>query len=264
MISLLAGATQAESPAVLFDNAFARGTLAASSAAADGAAANIVGPATFDYWKPAALPADLTLTLAAAETFDALALVAHDLGSKGATLVVKYSATAVSAFVTLATITPGDDTPLAMIFGAVSAQRWRLELTGAAVPAIGVAMVGQRLVIPANIAAPYTPTHFAARVELLTGASLGGQLFDSRIKRRGVQNSIRFNPVLRSWMGASLPAFARHYDSGLPFLWVASPAYDLSDVGYLRRAEGAGELRPAIASGGLWADLALEVDGYAA
>lgn len=264
MITLAGGALQTDLSSVLYSNAFGRGTLAASSAAADGAAANIVGPATWDYWKPVTVPADITVTLAAAETCDMLAIAAHDLGSKGATLVLKYSVSAVSAYITLATVTPADDDALAVIFAPVSGMRWRLEITGASVPSIGVAMIGARLVIPGAVQSPYVPMNFARRVELMGGASLGGQLFDSRVKRLGLQNSMRFAPVLRSFVDASLAPFVVAYDAGLPFFWSVAPSYFANDLAYVRRAEGAGELRPAVSDGGAWCDLAFEVEGYGA
>lgn len=267
MISILGAAGPNDArPVVLFDSLFWRAgaAIAASSTAAGSFAADIAGPQTFDWWKPATMPATLTLTLPAAEFADMFALVAHDMKSRGASLVLRYSPNLTTAFTDLAAVTPPDDGPLGLIFPSTFARRWQISVTGANAPALGVAMIGRRFSLPTAVTAPYVPLARARRVELLAGNSLGGQMFDARIKRGGGDARISFNPVPRAWADSDLRPFADAYDAGRPFFFGASPALAPDDLAYARRAARAGELRPAWRDGARWADLAFEVETYGA
>jgi hypothetical protein len=255
MITVLGGA-DTDRPCVLFDSVLARGSIAASS----GTGANFAGPQTFDLWQPSALPADLTLTGAVAETVDMFAIGSHNLKTRAAGLSVSYSTTLAGAWVTLATVTPVDDDPLALIFAPVTAMRWRVTVTGAALPALGAAMIGRRLVIPSYVADGYIPFARARRVDVLSGETLGGQMLSARFRRGGGDLSIKFNPVPRAWVDQSVGAFATAYDRGGAFFVASSPALAPDDMGYCRRRGD--ELRPSYKAGARWADLALEVASY--
>lgn len=255
MITVLGGADN-DRPCVLFDSVLARGTVTAST----GTGANFAGPQTFDLWQPTALPADLTLTQAVAESADMFAIGAHNLKTKAASFSLQYSTTAGGAFVTVATVTPIDDDPLALIFSPVTAMRWRVTVTGSAVPALGAAMIGRRLVIPSYVVDGYIPFARARRVDVLAGETLGGQMLAARYRRGGGDLSIAFNPVPRAWVDGSVGAFATAHDQGMPFFFASSPALAADDLGYCRRRGD--ELRPSYKAGARWADLALEVSSY--
>lgn len=263
MITLLAGAGDTRAPSVLFGNVFAQGALVASSAAADGFAANALGPQTFDFWKPTAMPATLTVTLAAAATVDALALVAHDLAARAVAVTLAYSVTDVSGFLTVGTFTPPDADTNLLLFPAVTGRRFRLSLAGATAPAIGVAMLGRRLVFPADVQPPYRPLALSGRVDVIGAQSLSGQHLGNRWRRRAASGAVNLSAMPRDWFdGADALAFADHYNTGKPFVWSADPAGLPRDCAYSWRSSGAAELVPEIQPGAIHAAFGMELEAY--
>lgn len=249
-------------PMALYSNALARGTLAASSTAAGSYAANILGPQTYDGWQPAAMPATLAVTLAAAESCDACAIAAHTLGSAGATVYVERWTGA--AWVIMAQASPTDNLPVLMIWPAASAAQWRLRVTGSAAPVLGVAMIGLRLIFPAPVRPPYVPADAARRVDMTAQRTLGGHYAGAVIKRREVETEAAFGPLPRSFADGALRAFRDHYDAGGTFFFAGGPEAMPQDVAYCWRPDGASELRPAYGAGGLWAAVTMRMAGYGA
>ncbi len=262
MIYLASGATDSDKPAVLWSNALARASLAASSTAAGSAAANVLGPQTFDWWKPSAMPATLTATFGAAETCDALAVAAHTLGSSGATIYAERWTG--SAWAVAASAAPTDDSALMLIWPYASSTQWRVRLTGATAPALGLVFLGSRLIFPAEILAPYTPADMAQRVELMAARSLTGHYLGASVFRRGLEQDVSFSPVPRAFVDGDLAGFRAHYDQGGTFFFAGGAAAMPRDLAYCWRGEGAGELRPSYAGGAAWAELKMGLAGYGA
>lgn len=259
MIYLSPGATDTGLPAALWQNVLAQGALTASSETADGFAANAIGPQTYDYWTPSAVPAWLAVTLAASTACDCAAIVAHDLGSKGATVKVQRWTGSAWADASSA-VTPTDDSTILIIFPEASATQWRLYITGA-VASIGVAMIGKRLIFPRGVQPTYTPLHLAKDIELLGGTTMNGQFIGNRVIRRGKGTSIPLAPLPRAWVEATARGFIDHYDDGQPFVWASIPVLFPEDVGYCWRSGGT--LSPAFDDGAFNALLSLEVSAHA-
>ncbi|WP_157970963.1 hypothetical protein [Pseudogemmobacter bohemicus] len=93
MIRIENSATGTRASAVAFRNVLAEGVLSWSSETPDGFAENALGPQTFDYWTPAAMPATLAVLLTEAVDCDCAAIIAHTLGSASATVHVEGSLT---------------------------------------------------------------------------------------------------------------------------------------------------------------------------
>jgi len=265
MIYLQSGVADPFSPMVLFQNLFAQGTLTATSTAAGSFVENLLGPQTFDFWKPAALPAEFSVTLAAPAACDCIALDAHNLGTAGASVSLYYSVTDTSAWVLITTIAPTDDRAAAVIFPSVTGRRFRVVINSASgTPFIGIAMAGLRLSFPGEILAPYVPAQHAVRVEPYPSLSMGGQFQGSRVKWKGAQISVQFSPLARAWVDANMRAFQAHYDAVKPFFWASCPGKYPQDIAYVWRAEGVEELRPAYDAGGLHGMVMMELAAYGA
>lgn len=250
------------SPFVLYDNALARGALVASSTAAGSYPQDILGPQTYDAWTPAALPATMELTLGASETLDACGIVAHNIGSTGATVYVERWTG--SAWAVVASAAPTDDSCLVLVWAGVAAAQWRLRITGTVTPSIGVAILGQRLSWPCEVAPPYVPADAAQRIEAGISRSLGGQFLGASVWRRGLEMEANFSPIARGWVDGDMRPFREHYDLGGPFFWSAWAAGAPRDVAYCWRPEGASELRAAYDAGGLYATVTMRMAGYGA
>lgn len=275
MITVMGGATDAEKPMVLFDNLLARGTLSGSAGLASGAAyANILGPQTFDYWSPSVATGSFVCTLPAAENCDCIFFAAHNLASSNSNLLVQTSPDLVTAFTTAATIPAADldaggAEVAGAIFGARSVRRLQFyfDTTPAApavAPIVGIAFAGLRTVFDAWVQPPYVPMNEAETLDLQTASTLGGHYIDGSVRRKSKAQDVAFSPLARSFVDGGLKPFARHYNAGKPFFWAGSPANMPADIGYVWRGGSAGELRPALMEGGLYATVKMGVSGYGA
>lgn len=261
MIHVTATPADLDRPAVLWVNLLASGTLTASGAAAGSYAENILGPQTYDAWTADALPAWVAVELAAPAEADCCGIVAHTLGSLGATVAVELWTG--SAWAAVATASPATDEPLMLVWPVTSAARWRLRITGSAVPSLGVAVLGRRLIFPATIAPPYVPANLARRVDLEPQVSLGGQYVGGTVWRQARELEAQLTPLPRSFVdGAGMDAFAAHYDAGGTFFWAGSPAAMPRDLAYCwRRGD---ELRPVYSAGGYWAAVTMRMAAHGA
>lgn len=211
----------------------------------------------------AVIPPSLTVTLSAPATVDALALVAHDLAARGVSASLAYSVSDVSAFVPVGSFAPADRDAAMMIFPAVTGRRFRLSLSGPSMPAIGVVMLGRRLVFPADVQPPYKPLSQSGRVDVIGAQSLSGQHLGNRWRRRAAAGNVNLSAMPRAWFdGADALAFADHYNTGKPFVWCADPAGLPRDCAYAWRSSSAAELVPEIQPGAIHAAFGMELEAY--
>ncbi len=257
MIQIEVGATDTGLPMILWRNVLAEGALVASSEAPDGFAENALGPQTFDYWTPTAVPATLAVTLAAAEACDACAIFGHTLGSAGATIEVQYDSG--SGWTTVATATPTTNEALLFIFPSVTAAQWRIRITGA-VASISIAMIGKRLVVPTGVQTGYVTLDMALRVEMIASQSVTGQFFASRVNRKGAMTSIALATQRRTWIEGDASSFITHFNEGRTFAWASAPELLTRDLGYCRRAGGV--LAATYDAGAIYGELSMEIDAY--
>lgn len=253
MIYVVGSPTTPSLPMVAFDNIFAKGTLLASTSTTDGAAANAIVEGTYNYWIPSALPADLQTTLGVATLANCFGIIAHNYGTKGATLHLEYFTT---VWVTITSITPTDDSPILAVFADTTATQWRIRITGTLIPATGVIYLANRLIIPGGVKAPYTPVWQADRVELMNSQSIGGKYITNRAVKRGKETMISLTSVTRTFAEVNLNAFRLKFNEGSPFIWASGPSIFPKDVGYCWRKGG--ELRPTFDQDAIW--MALEMD----
>lgn len=260
MIHIEPSATGTRTSAVAYRNILAEGTLVPSSQTPDGFAANALGPQTYDFWTPAAMPATLSVVLPVAVDCDCAAIIAHTLGSAGATVHVEGSLTGAS-WVTVSAVTPTDNRDLIMLFAAeVPYPRWRIRITGPTAPAIGIAWIGPRFIIPDGVAAGYVPLNMALSVDLLPNITRGGQFLGNRVQKVGASTAINLAAQERWWVQSEAAPFIAHYNAGKPFLWMSCPDLFEEDGHYCWRA---GETLSAnFGAGAVWADLSMTVAAY--
>ena len=259
MIHITPGATDVLASMVLHRNVMAEGGLWFSSQAADGAAANALGPQTYDFWTPTAVPAWLGVTLPAPVECDACAIIAHNLGSKGATVDVMCFDPVAAADVVLATISPSDDRDILVLFDAPACASWWIKITGA-IASVGVLMFGPRLLIPWGITPDYTPINLALSVELAPNITRGGQFLGNRIQRIGAGTSIQLAPQEREWIEQDARAFIAHYNAGKPFIWASCPEVLSDDMAYCWRSGGV--LSASYGAGAVYGSMSMEVAAY--
>lgn len=179
-----------------------QGTVSASSAVAGFDAAFAANADTAQFWRPAAVPADWTLTFSAAAPVSYFGIAAHDMGTVGAT--VAYQRWEAGAWVTVLTHSPADDRPVFGLIRRREDDRGRLVFTGA-VPTIGVIYIGDVTEFPRKSdyvgqAAFDTLT----RDEFSTPVSDGGQWLGRFVTRRSIPARMRVEHLPEDWCAASL------------------------------------------------------------
>lgn len=263
MIHIEPTAFAIEQSAVLYRNVLAEGSLGWSSQTADGFAANALGPQTFDAWVPSAMPANLNVTLAAPVECDCAAIIAHTLGSSGATAYVESRNATTGAWTLMASVTPTDDSNIVLLFSDVSGtayNQWRIRVTGPTIPAIGVAMIGPRLLIPGGTLSGYVPVNLALSVDLLPNTTRGGQFLGNRVQKVGAGTSIPLCPQERWWVESEASAFIAHYNLGKPFIWMSCPELLPEDGSYCWRSGAT--LSATFDAGAVWGDMSMEVAAH--
>lgn len=254
------GALNTTGASLLYNNILANGTLTASTVATDGAAANAVDEATWDFWTPTAVPAWLRVDYGSAVECDGAGIAAHTLASVGATVNIQ-SSTDNAAWTTRATAVPLTNEAIFFCFPPVTARYWRVYVTGA-VASIGVAFIGKRLAFPSGVLSGHIAINNAVRVTLLNSTSVSGQLIKNRIVRRGAETTINFGLVETSFADGLFAAFKVWYNEGGTFFYAGSPSRWPNDMGYCWRPEGAGEITPSYTEGGTLSELSMEVSAY--
>jgi hypothetical protein len=247
-------------PTILWNNLLLGKTLTASSEAVDYPKENIRTENTVKSWRPTALPATLSVDLGSSTSVDSFAIVGHDCGTKGNTILLQSSPDN-SVWTTRCTIVPTDNTTIMGLFTAFSARYWRINISGGTVPTISVFMLSQRFTFPAGVKPPYTPVWLAQDFDLLTGMTMGGQFLGNRVLRKGGRTAISLVSLETNFVEASLLPFREHYNSGKAFVFASSPSAFAKDVGYVWRTEGA-VMSPSFDDNGNWMSVAMEVYSY--
>lgn len=254
-IHLAPGATHTTETAVLYDNLLANGVLTASS----GDGLNALGPQTFDYWTPSAMPATLAVALDDEAEADCVAIIGHTLGSDGATVFIEHSDDGV-AWTVAATLLPTTDDDLLLIFPEAEADYWRVRVTGATEPSISVAMIGKRLIIPGGTLSGFVPLSSALEIDLQSQVTVGGQYRGSYIRKRGAGTSIPMAMQERDWVQTTGAAFIQHYNEGKPFVFMPCPDKLPDDAHYCWRAGDV--LSGSLSVGSVHYDMSMQVSAY--
>jgi hypothetical protein len=247
-------------PTVLWNNLLIGKTLAASSEAVDYPKENIRTENTIKAWRPTALPAQLSVDLGSSTSVDSFALVGHDCGTKGNTILLQSSPDN-SVWTTRCTVVPTDNTTVMGLFTAFSARYWRINISGGTVPTISVFMLSQRFNLPAGVKPPYNPVWLSQDYELLTASTMGGQFMGNRVLRKGGRTNISLVSFETVFVSTTLLPFREHYNSGKAFVFAASPSVFAQDVGYVWRTESA-IMSPVFDDNGNWMSVSMEVYCY--
>lgn len=185
------------------------GTVAASSAAAGYAAANAALETTVQFWRPTALPATWTLTYFGARRTTYVGIAAHDLGSRGVTVALAVDVGA--GWVTVASHTPTDDSPILFLIAPRMAVAVRLSFSGGTIPTVGVIMSGDEFVFPQR-AAYVGRKDFRDQIieEFTTNQSDGGNFLGRYVARRQQRVSLTVKNLSESFKAAYLDDLIAH------------------------------------------------------
>ncbi len=258
-VTIIAGATETKNATLLSQNIFEEGTVTVSSETADGAGLNAVEDTTFDFWTPAAVPANITVDYGTSVECDCLGIASHDAGTNGTDLRLEHSSDGVIWTQIGSDVSPLTDDTIMIVFQSTSARYWRV-VQATSVCSIGVIKLGKRLVMPSGVLSGFVGVNHANRVDLLTNTSIKGQYLGTRIKRIGAETNINFGMIETSFADNDFAVFEEHFNSGRTFFYAGSPSEWPEDYGYCWRTGG--EIRPSYEEGGILAQVDMDVSIY--
>lgn len=257
-VEIKAGATDTLNATLLYENIFEDGTVTVTSETADGAGLNAVEDTTFDFWTPASLPGRLEVDMGAAYTCDCVGIAAHNAGTNGTTILVRYSYDAIT-YSNAFSFSPLTDETLMAVFPEISARYWRISINNA-ICSIGVIKLGKRLVMPCGVLSGFVGVNHASNIEMMTNKSIKGQYLGSRINRIGAEKNINFGLVDTDFVDNDFAMFESHFNSGRTFFYAGSPSEWPEDYGYCWRSDG--EIRPTYEEGGILCNVNMDVSIY--
>lgn len=193
--------------------------------------AAIVNPATYERYTPSAMPATINCDAGAAVAVDYVAIAAHNLGTKAATVYLESSTDNV-AWTTRLTMTPTDDTTIIGLIASVSARYWRLRITGATAPTIGVVYLGQVLTMPRNIYGGHTPITLARVTAVRPTLSESGQWLGATQERKGFKTSFAWKNLTAAWYRANFDPFVATNPRARPFFIAWRPKTFPAETAY--------------------------------
>lgn len=257
MIYLTSTESELNTVNILANNVFEDGTIAFSTQSADGLAANAVEDQTNDYWKPTAMPANLSVNLAVAQQVNMAGFANHTFGTSGTTVKGQYLLGAV--WTDLFTVSPTTNKPFVVIFNTIGDTDFRFLLSGVTIPSVAVMKLGKRIPVPGGVDLPYTPLNYLDDNELLSNMSRSGQFLPTRVERYGGETNINLVFQSPSFISGLFNAFRLSFNKGRTFFFTSSPSVFSSDVGYCRRS---GKTIQPVYNNVSWLSVELQVRVY--
>lgn len=186
---------------------------------------------TYDPWIATPTGVGITtlqMVFASAQSLNAVAIAAHNIGTIGATVRVQYSTDSGANWTETeaGNISPSDDQAILFYFDEVSADYWRIRVTNAGSNnvEIGVAYWGTVMTIPRRFYQGYTPPITPTNVMLQSNVSQGGNLLGAAVTRKGSSASATVQNVDPTFIrGTDFKGFMNHFNNGNGSFWAWRP-----------------------------------------
>jgi hypothetical protein len=207
------------------------GTVTASSAQDGFPAIAAQNELTYEFWRPASLPATWVVDAGNPATVDYVGIAAHTLGDTNTNITVEYS-TDNSTWVEVDTHTPSDDSPIMFLFAPITARYWRLVVSAGGTPSIGVVYIGKVLEMQRACFAGLSPINFSRNTVIRPNRSENGVWLGRSIIREGSSMSVEYKHLEYQWYKANFDPFveqARKY----PFFFAWRPQSYPETIGYV-------------------------------
>ena len=208
------------------------GTISASSEAAGFGASLAATPQTYSAWRATALPATWAVDAGSAQAVDYCGIGAHEIGSNGGTVFVEYLVGAV--WTEASSATPTDDSALLFLFPEVSAQEWRIRITGTTAPRIGNIRFGKATKLPQrSVFAPALPITEAEQFTYNVNVSATGEWLGRSVVAAGLQFSVQINHISETFADGEWSLFRVHCNEGDATFYIApKPSQYAKEVAY--------------------------------
>lgn len=174
------------------------------------------------------------LTAAADAELDCVFIAAHNLSGK--TVTIQTSATVGGAYTTRATVTPADNTTIAVLFNnaglAYTIRELRVSVSDGTDVAIGIIKAGKALQMPIPIYGGHRPLNLNRVTEAQQQFSETGQWLGRIVKRQAVTTTYAWDYLKASWYDANFEPFAKTLPLE-PFCIAGNPSKIGADVGFV-------------------------------
>lgn len=211
-MSIVVGSVTSNVVRIGYENHFeTASTVTASSEDTDFPVENVYDWLTTDFFKPASVASDVTITttFSSSVSADYFAIYAHDLHDNGGTYKLQYwdGAAWQDAF---SVVTPTNGKPRVNYFTSQSSDQWRVVFTATSIFSIGVISFGARLTFENGIWQGFSPPDFADNSTIYTNSGDDGNFLGRSIIRRGVKFNIPLTHASLGWMRSDWLPFTQH------------------------------------------------------
>lgn len=179
-------------------NWLAGGTITASSTATDYFSAAPDTSLTYEKWKPSSVPATWEFDNGSAVACDYCCIGAHTMGTDGASFKVQYYDG--SSWVDLCdTTAPDDDMEIMVLFNFVTAQKWRLYITGAS-PSIAIIKFGVALQMERPLYGGHSPLDLSRQTTMRSSKSSTGEFLGRTKLRTMLSTEFAWSNLTAAWV----------------------------------------------------------------
>jgi hypothetical protein len=173
----------------------------------------------YDTWLAAALPATWELDCVAPVVCDYCAIAAHSLGTSGATIQVQAWSGSAWEDIPGAAASPDDNAPLFFLFTPRTGERFRVYISGAVVPFVGVIRFGLSLQMEERAKyAGFTPLPFRRRITTRGARSQSGAWLGRVKVRTGASLPLEWADLSLAWCMGPLLEFTRALEENACFI----------------------------------------------
>lgn len=203
----------------------------ASSEAAGCPASDAVNIFTNEYWRPNVMPATWTVDAGTGVDTDYIGIAAHTLGTSAASVAIEYSTNGVD-WTELYNFAPANNAPIMLIYETITARYWRLSVTGATAPRIGVVYIGQMLQMQRPIYGGHSPITLSRNTTIYNQLTDAGQFTARSITRQGNSGSYAWKNLTADWYRQYFDPFVRAARR-VPFFIAWRPITFPTEVGFV-------------------------------
>lgn len=191
-----------------------------------------------DYFKPASVASDVTITvtLGSSDSANYFAFYAHDLHTQGASIKLEYNDGSWNDAFTAFSPTDGD--PHIIFFDSQSASSWRITISGASdIFSLGVVAFGAYMETERGIWNGFSPPKLARNPVIGTSVSDSGVFVGRSVISEGFETSLNVEFAGIAWMRSDWLPFVQHaetkpfflawdytnYSTEFAFCWTSGP-----------------------------------------
>jgi hypothetical protein len=187
--------------------------ITATSQAAGFPVVGVTNGLTYEQWRAevdefGASDSFIVVELDAPTDADYFGIAGHNLSNVGGVIQVQYSFDG-DTWITLQELSPGDNSPIMLLFATITASFWRLHVTTInGQPSIGVIKIGEALSMQRPIYGGVTPVTMARQTDYQNNRSETAQFLGRTAIRRGINVSLSWRHLTSGWYRQFFEPFA--------------------------------------------------------